>query len=118
MMTLRDRYEDVAHARRFVAATLHDHPGRETAVLLTSELVTNSIVHGEGLVTVAVVSVCDGVRVEVGDGGSGTVPRPRIATDSAENGRGLFLVEHLADRWDHVRGAAGLTTWFELANGA
>src|SRR5262245_63206975 len=39
---------EVAAARRFVAKTLGDHPQADTALLLTSEAVTNSVVHTDG----------------------------------------------------------------------
>lgn len=114
VLTFQGHEEDVAQARRFVAHTLRHHPQRETAVLLTSEFVTNGIVHGSGAVTVVVLETRDGIRVEVSDAGSATRPRLRMSADDDENGRGLLLVDCLASRWDHVRGDAGLTAWFEL----
>ena len=84
------------------------------AVLLTSEIVTNGVVHGEGPITVVVLESEAGVRVDVTDAGSGSVPTLRESGTDAEDGRGLLLVDRLASRWDHVRTAAGLTAWFEL----
>jgi anti-sigma regulatory factor (Ser/Thr protein kinase) len=114
ILTFDGNTEDVAQARRFVDHTLRHHPDRETAVLLTSEFVTNGIVHGAGSITVVVLETEAGVRVEVTDAGSGKVPRMRESGIDAEGGRGLFLVDHLASRWDHVHTDAGLTAWFEL----
>ncbi|HEX2315857.1 MAG TPA: ATP-binding protein [Thermomonospora sp.] len=114
ILTFEGRQEDVAQARRFVERTLRHHPDRETAVLLTSEFVTNGILHGAGPVTLVVLETEGGVRIEVTDAGSGGAPRVRPSRADAENGRGLYLVECLASRWDHVRTAAGLTAWFEL----
>jgi len=114
ILTFEGSAEDVARARRFVDRALRRHPRRETAVLLTSEIVTNGVVHGEGPITVVVLESEAGVRVEVTDAGSGSVPTLRESGTDAEDGRGLLLVDRLASRWDHVRTAAGLTAWFEL----
>ncbi|ACY97652.1 MULTISPECIES: ATP-binding protein [Thermomonospora] len=114
ILTFEGNTEDVARARRFVQDVLRDHPDCATAVLLTSEFVTNGIVHGSGAITVAVLETEWGVRVEVTDAGSGTRPRLRESGLEDEGGRGLLLVDRLASRWDHVRTPAGLTAWFEL----
>ncbi|SEG89123.1 hypothetical protein SAMN04489712_12325 [Thermomonospora echinospora] len=114
ILTFDGNTTDVAQARGFVDSTLRHHPDRETAVLLTSEFVTNGIVHGTGAITVVVLETESGVRIEVTDAGSGKLPRMRESGVDAEGGRGLFLVDHLASRWDHVRTDAGLTAWFEL----
>ncbi|MBA9005082.1 MULTISPECIES: ATP-binding protein [Thermomonospora] len=114
ILTFDGGAEDVAQARRFVGHTLRHHPERETAVLLTSEVVTNGVVHGTGPITVVVLESDAGVRIEVTDAGSGSLPTLRESGTDAEGGRGLFLVDRLASRWDHVRTGAGLTAWFEL----
>lgn len=120
ILTLPGNHNDVAHARRFVRHTARRQPDCDTAVLLTSELVTNSIVHGSGAITVVVVELPDGIRVEVRDAGGPSIPRmnvSNVSTATAEGGRGLFLVDRLATRWDHTRGTTGLTSWFELLRG-
>jgi len=117
--------ESVAEARRFVRRTLLARYGAviEDAVLLTSELVGNAICHSDsgrlpgGTVTVSLSEPADGVlRVEVGDAGSpGSEPRARLDVDQdSEGGRGLYLVELLADKWgSHLRGG-GRVVWFEI----
>lgn len=112
--TFAGRQEDVGRAREFVSHTLRHHSQHETAVLLTSELVTNGVVHGAGTVTVMVVRTADAVRVEVTDSGACGHPLVRAGDADAENGRGMFLVDCLAARWGHLRAETGLTTWFEL----
>jgi hypothetical protein len=55
-----------------------------------------------------------GVRVEVTDG-SNRLPAspPRVDPDS-ENGRGLLLLDAMADKWGvSVWSEAGKTVWFE-----
>ena len=79
-------------------------PAAETAALLTSELVTNAVLHTEsgrdgGTVTVVVIDLPDGLLVEVADGGSPD-RGPEVSGDRyAAGGHGLFLVEQLAARW-------------------
>lgn len=106
-----------------------DHPAAETAVLLTSEIVTNSALHSAsarpgGTVTIAVAEIPseadDGtglVRVEVTDDGAPGLPVMRTAGDADESGHGLHLVNALAARWGCRRDDSGTTTtWFELTS--
>jgi anti-sigma regulatory factor (Ser/Thr protein kinase) len=114
VLTVPGRQEHVSQARHFVAHLLRHHPDRCTAVLLTSEFVTNGVQHGAGAVTVVVLRTGRGVRIEVTDSGTAGQPVLRASDADAENGRGLLLVDRMAARWDHVRSESGLTTWFEL----
>jgi anti-sigma regulatory factor (Ser/Thr protein kinase) len=114
-VTLPRRPEQVATARRFVAGLLGDHPETDTAVLLTSEAVTNSVIHTAGAtVTIVVVETPAGLRFEIGDDGAGTVPTLHDACDLREDGRGVFLLQHLSARYGFDAGQDGLTVWFEL----
>jgi hypothetical protein len=60
--------------------------------------------------------------VEVADSGQGfdgTPARPGVAAGSASaSGWGLFLVEHIADRWGAVQVDGETRVWFELSPGA
>jgi len=114
----------VGLARAFVAGALgQSHLDADVAVLLTSELVTNSVLHSGsavpgGVVTVAVALGGDGVRVEVTDrsGDGSPVLLPAASADGdAEGSRGIRLVDTLAARWGYCRGGGFTTTWFELA---
>ena len=87
----------------------------ETAILLTSELVTNALTHGESPVTVAVSWSVEQLRVEVHDR-SRYLPAPwpvRIAVDD-EAGRGLLLVDTLATDWGFYRTPGGKAVYFTL----
>jgi len=96
-------------AREFIARNLGaDHAWLDSAVLLTSELVTNSVRHSEsgrsgGTVTITLISVPDGIRVEVIDDGSESEPAARLSElespELSEGGRGLRLVEILSANW-------------------
>ncbi|MEE1833897.1 ATP-binding protein [Streptomyces sp. SP17KL33] len=87
----------------------------EDVVLVVSELATNVVRHGpllEREFEVAVTALADGsCLVEVSDE-SMTAPRIREAGDWEETGRGLWLVEHLAQAWGvWGRGRHGKTVW-------
>jgi hypothetical protein len=91
-------------------------PGRsEIAELLTSELVTNALVHTDrDAVLTATVGSHGGLRVEVRDFAA---RRPRLRMPNADdctNGRGLILVQSLADAWGVRAHGVGKVVWFEL----
>ncbi len=106
--------ESVAAARAWVAGFVSGSPAADDAALLTSELVTNAILHSAsrlpgGQVTVSVRATDDMVRVNVVD--QGAVP-PCLAVPRGL-GQGLVLVAALAD----VFGADGCDRWFALRTG-
>ncbi|GAA4994598.1 hypothetical protein GCM10025734_24670 [Kitasatospora paranensis] len=71
----------------------------DTAELLASELVTNALVHtAKGAVFEAVLTPARRLRIEVHDG-TARMPGRRAPADHATSGRGLLLVEALADDW-------------------
>ncbi|MEV8017823.1 ATP-binding protein [Streptomyces sp. NPDC086554] len=92
----------------------------DTAVLLLSELMTNAVRHGRVPAGREVGARCvlDGnvFRVEVADA-SDVLPCPRQAGPDDESGRGLALVELLADAWGSYPRPYGIgkTVWIELA---
>jgi anti-sigma regulatory factor (Ser/Thr protein kinase) len=106
----------VAEARRFVGDTLRRW-GLESlvadAMLLTSELVTNSVLHADSDVTVT-VAVADGMaEVGIADG-SDVLPTQRTGSAQSEGGRGLRLVELVAEEWGIVSLPGGKQVWFRL----
>jgi anti-sigma regulatory factor (Ser/Thr protein kinase) len=107
----------VAAARRFVAAAMRRHEAQpemiDTACLLTSELVTNALVHAGSRVELAVSTFGGGIRVEVGDTSRATA-QPRAIGAEAVAGRGLHIVEAMSSRWGTNAGGAGKRVWFEL----
>jgi len=107
-------------ARRFVNAALGrwDVSGEvvEIALLLTSELVTNSYLHADCDAQVSVVRRPGMVRVEVRDSGGGRVQR-RALDPAGADGRGLNIVDALATRWGSATSESGTLVWFELPMG-
>jgi len=103
-------------ARRFVVTALEAFDVRgldEVAELLTSEVVTNAVVHAHSGVRVTVESVPGGARVSVADSNP-LVPALRPPVHEAEHGRGLHLVDTLAHRWGVDAVGEGKAIWFEL----
>ncbi|MFS4092907.1 ATP-binding protein [Streptomyces sp. AF1A] len=87
--------------------------------LCATELLTNIIDHvGEGTpvtVRVAGTAAADGrTRIEVSDPDPRALPVLLRAAESAESGRGLALLDALAERWGVVQGADGKTVWCEV----
>lgn len=120
-LTIPGRPEHVREARAFVAKALGVlHPSVDDAVLLTSELVTNAVMHSSsrcqgGTVSLLITESPDGLRIEVADQGS-ELSAPVVRGDIyASDGHGLFLVQNLADQWGYLRNGSGTTVWFRLA---
>jgi anti-sigma regulatory factor (Ser/Thr protein kinase) len=83
-----------------------------------SELVTNSVRHGElsasDHVHLRLADRGNRIRVEVTDPGDGFDSRPSPTPDpESPSGWGLFLVSRIADRWG-MSGDGATTVWFEL----
>ncbi len=109
----------VGAARRFVRDVLKtrrvDDGVVDTVELLTSEVVTNAIVHARSGPQLA-VEVNDGVvRVAVRDLGPG-LPVRRLGRLDDLSGRGVVIVEELATAWGVERERnGGKRVWFEVA---
>jgi anti-sigma regulatory factor (Ser/Thr protein kinase) len=118
-ITLLPEPRSAGEARHFVADSLRDVVSAdvsEIAVLLTSELVTNVIVHARTPMRLDVDTEPPhgGVRVAIAD----DVPRPpvrRSMNDGRLTGRGMHLVESLAREWGVEPTARGKRVWFELS---
>ncbi len=87
----------------------------DTAVLLTSEVVTNAILHGRSDARVRMAVVDGRIAVLVGDDNS-RHPAPVITDDHALDGRGLAILDLLADEWGVRDDDYGKTVWFVLAH--
>jgi anti-sigma regulatory factor (Ser/Thr protein kinase) len=102
-------------ARRFVA--LHtptvDSATASTLAVLTSELVTNAVLHARTALQVGVAREGQDLLIGVGDRGNGH-PAQQPASETATQGRGLRLIDGLADRWGITRYEGGKTVWFLL----
>jgi len=104
-------------ARRFVTDVLAQwgHPDLEHQVaLMTSELVTNSVLHTSGELELAMFRDVDRVRVEVVDR-SDRLPTVQAPDADAPGGRGLLIIEALSQAWGVEGRGDGKAVWFEVA---
>jgi anti-sigma regulatory factor (Ser/Thr protein kinase) len=123
-LTIPGRPEEVSGVRAFITRTLAAASRRrrvdsDAATLLTSELVTNALLHTDsgrpgGGVTVVIRGLPDGILVEVVDDGSAGTPVVKGDALAGE-GQGLYLVQQMAAEWGYLRDKAGTTVWFYLA---
>ncbi|MEV0782653.1 ATP-binding protein [Streptomyces sp. NPDC050423] len=120
---------EVGRARRWARSRLvgsgirDDEPLAETLILLISELVTNAVVHTGCPAVLRMLFGSTGapgnagtVRVEVADA-SCRPPQQRHAEGEDTGGRGLELVDGLADRWGWQPEGAGKRIWCEVDRG-
>ena len=109
----------VGAARRFVRDVLMSRrvPDQvvSTVELLTSEVVTNAIVHARSGTQLAVEVTDDSIRVAVRDN-SRQPPVRRLRRVDAESGRGVLIVDELATAWGvEQERNGGKRVWFEVA---
>ncbi len=107
--------ESTPTARHWVTEQLSDVPDdvTECAALLTSELVTNAVLHAATPFTVTLHLMEDRIRVDVADGNP-VVPAIKDYAADAATGRGLTLFNTLASDWGVLPVVGGKIVWFEL----
>lgn len=117
-ITVTAESESIAVVRHFVMAAGHflgTAVDMDAVELLTSELTANAVDLGAGEVIVTVRCIDEHLRVDVRDFGYGL---PQVlhpdATDQG-GGRGLMIVDQLADAWGVDQFLPGKIVWFEMA---
>jgi anti-sigma regulatory factor (Ser/Thr protein kinase) len=106
----------VRKARTFVANVFSQasEEERDRAVLITSELATNAVIHADSDFTVTTTASAAEIHVAITDTG-GAVPLLQSPDQSQLHGRGLLITNSLADRWGVEIQSGGTTVWFVLA---
>jgi anti-sigma regulatory factor (Ser/Thr protein kinase) len=109
----------VAIARRLVRAALWDSRRLDDIEIVASELVTNAIRHTPSgrtgsLLTLRIRGTAGWARIEVSDLGSGSWAKPSPMGEDDECGRGLIIVNALADLAGHEPSAEGQVSWAEI----
>ncbi len=91
---------------------------RDDAILVLSELVSNSVKHAAALpsgeIAVRWALGPEEVHLEITDGGAATMPRAGIAALSALGGRGLEIVRMVCRRWGVIESEHGVTVWADV----
>lgn len=118
VLELAGEREDVREGRRFLNQTLLRvgwEDRLDDASLLLSELLANVALHARTSCAVVVNSTSDHLRIDVEDR-SPVLPRVQHFSIDTTTGRGLRLVEKLADSWgvDPIEG--GKAVWFSLVH--
>jgi anti-sigma regulatory factor (Ser/Thr protein kinase) len=108
----------VSRARRFVIRQLADVPSDivDEVTIMVSELATNCVRHTVTDFSVSVERTTSQITVEVTDSGGG-MPTVRRPDSSEPSGRGLRIVQELADSFGvrELPGGPGKTVWFVVA---
>jgi DNA-binding NarL/FixJ family response regulator len=115
-VSLPPELSSVRQARRFVQRVLKDWRrtgALDEVMLLTSELVTNAVVHARSAAQLTIVAFTDRVRVEVADFGSGALQFREPDADDV-SGRGLLLVQEMSRNWGTSSDEARKVVWFEV----
>ncbi|MFE4668792.1 SpoIIE family protein phosphatase [Streptomyces sp. NPDC056716] len=117
----RHDLQAVRASRTFVRDLLHawhldEHT--EDVALMTSEVVTNALVHADSGVDIRMRVHGKHLRVEVRDSDpTPPVPEPIVLSNQPgsewEHGRGLIIVDALAADWGTAPSGHGKTVWFE-----
>lgn len=108
------RPASVAKARKFAISSIGADDDLSSKVeSLVSELATNAVRHAQTHFSVAVRSDERAVRVDVTDSNP-EPPHVRPVDPVDPTGRGLVVVEALADRWGYESDPDGKTVWFEI----
>ncbi|WP_255945929.1 SpoIIE family protein phosphatase [Streptomyces odontomachi] len=111
--------EALAEARHMIRAAVQAWSTGERAdeiELVAGELINNSLIHtgGAAVVTLRMLAGSERrLRIEVEDGSS-ALPRRREAGESGLSGRGLLLVDRLADVWGVESRGSGKCVWGEF----
>ncbi|KOY54747.1 SpoIIE family protein phosphatase [Streptomyces sp. XY332] len=112
--------ERIAGARRQIRELLHDWADEEqvdSAVLMVSEMVTNVLLHTDGDALLVAEAMGElgtrRLRIEVADA-SDELPHKRHPGEMASSGRGVLLMEMLADSWGVDPRGEGKSIWFEM----
>jgi|tagenome__1003787_1003787.scaffolds.fasta_scaffold20795672_2 anti-sigma regulatory factor (Ser/Thr protein kinase) len=104
--------------RRAARKSLNDSERAEAVELVVSELLTNALCHGRCPCRLRVWAQSGAVRVEVDDqtpGAAAVVLGPPLADNRGSSGRGLQIVNALADRCGVIdRPPGGKTVWAEI----
>jgi anti-sigma regulatory factor (Ser/Thr protein kinase) len=108
--------DQVARLREVIKEALAGHPSLDTMVMLASELAANAVRHSGSAFFGLVISrrAERGLRLAVFDEARSGFPRLGEASVEATSGRGLQLLDKIADRWGITRSpGTGIAVWFD-----
>jgi anti-sigma regulatory factor (Ser/Thr protein kinase) len=109
--------EAVASVRAFVREAIKgvDEEVAYDVELLASEVATNVVEHARTDYEVHIFHDRGAIRVEIADESS-VIPAVKALAVDADRGRGLLLLEHVADAWGAQESQEGKIVWFEVVH--
>lgn len=113
--TLAGQPSSVPRARHAARGFLGQHARTDDAVLVVSELATNAVRHSasqDDTYELRLEVKPGQLRIEVVD--QGAAVRAAVSGEPGESGRGLKIVDALADDWGHEGRGALMVWWAEL----
>lgn len=116
VITLAPEPASARRARQFINATLQEWRCSdlvEIVALLTSELVTNAVLHAGTEVDLSLRHGGDVIQIAVADRSS-SPPVIKDPPAEAAGGRGMVLLDAMAATWSVVPTEAGKVVWFEV----
>lgn len=119
LRTFPGEARQVRVVRHWIESILPGCDPRETIVLIASEYATNAIEHTSsgkpgGQFTVHLAWSPATARLTIGDEGSPLPPEAVTANLGSEHGRGLFMVDAMAENWGAANGTAGRLLWADI----
>jgi anti-sigma regulatory factor (Ser/Thr protein kinase) len=117
--SLPSRLDSVPAARAFLTKLLQGWSVAEDVVddaaLLTTEIMANALEHGDGLVSVTIALAAGTLRVGVVDNADRRQPHILSVDSESSAGRGMWIVDVVAQAWGTQPTGNGKTVWFELS---
>jgi anti-anti-sigma regulatory factor len=117
----QERLEPTVHApraaRELVAEACHDWGLADSAIaaeVIASELVTNAVRHAGTSIDLRVTLRDHQLRVSVRDGVGERLARMQTPAESDDHGRGLLIVDAVANAWGNVPVGEGKVVWASL----
>ena len=98
-------------AREAILEALPESEGRDSLEAIASELVTNAYMHGTGPITMTVARKGNALHIDITNHvqDSGISLTPKNVSSDSDHGRGLALVELLAQSWEYSVKDSGFT---------
>lgn len=117
VLALPDGPQAPGRARDFIgnSSAFITEPSRDSATLMVSELVTNAMLHGRPPIVLTLERLRCGVQISVADDHPGG-PVLRPPSRKAVSGRGMLVVDALADSWGVRRRPIGKSIWIRIAD--
>ena len=114
--TLDGHVASAREARARVREAAAGHSALDDVELVVTELVVNAAEHGDGPIDIALDRAPGLMRLVVSSSAGTVEPTVQPPSVEAGGGRGLALVEALADRWGWDRVGDRIAVWAEFAD--